>query len=114
VTEKTKNKEEIRDDVSISSVIEAWTRAEVMDKGWAFKTDGRGIFHYYELVGYRTDDFRYIVKHPSTHTALVGQWWNEFIETHPELQSRFVFFPTEIWTSTPFLMKLHDSQEIPF
>jgi hypothetical protein len=101
---------EVRDDVSISDVIQAWMHGLELDKGWALQARGQCLWHHYELVGYRTEDFLYIVK----YSVSLGHWWEQMVQKNPELESRFKIWSAELWRTTPFLKDIQDSAEIPF
>jgi len=101
---------EVRDDVTIMQVIDAWMHGERLDKGWTLQAKGSCLWHHYELIGYRTHDFLYIVK----YSGSFGRWWEETIKKNPELETRFKIWPPELWRTTPFLKEIQDSADIPF
>lgn len=101
---------EVRDDVTVMEVLDAWMHGECRDKGWSLQAKGSCLWHHYELIGYRTEDFFYIVK----YSVAFGKWWEQAINQNPELKNRFKIWPPELWRTTPFLKEIQDSAEIPF
>ena len=101
---------EVRDDVTVMEVIEAWMHGERRDKGWCLQSKGSCLWHHYELIGYRTEDFLYIVK----YSVAFGKWWEEATSKHPQLESRFKVWSPQLWRTTPFLREIQNNAEIPF
>ena len=101
---------EVRDDVTVMEVLDAWMHGERLDKGWSLQAKGSCLWHHYELIGYRTEDFLYIVK----YSIAFGEWWKQVINKNPELKNRFKIWPPESWRTTPFLKQIQDSADIPF
>ena len=101
---------EVRDDVTVMEVLDAWMHGERLDKGWSLQAKGSCLWHHYELIGYRTEDFLYIVK----YSIAFGEWWKQVINKNPELKNRFKIWPPELWRTTPFLKQIQDSADIPF